>query len=466
MSKRKKTFFTLLSIFLLAFLAANLDFPLYFNQGADFMNSKLKIQEAKYKIPHFLDKPFKLGLDLQGGAHLLYQADLSKVDQKDKGAAMEGLRDVIERRVNYFGVAEPLVQVEGERLVVELAGIQSVSDAIKMIGQTPLLEFKEQRSPEETQKILDKQKEVQGKGIEEIQKISDWELAFEDPYFQATTLTGQYLKKADIAFDETTGKPLVQIQFNDEGAKLFHDLTAKNVEKQIAIYIDQKLISAPRVQEAISGGKAQITGDFTIEEAKYLARNLNAGALPVPIHLISQESVGPILGKVSLDHSLRAGLIGSLGVVLFMIFFYRFPGVLASFALLIYTALVLAIFKLVPVTLTLSGIAGLLLSIGMAVDANILIFARMHEELKQKKSFTVAVEEGFRRAWPSIKDSNLNSLIVCAILFTFTTSFVKGFALTLGIGILASMFSAIFVTRYFLRIFEGSRLEKINWMWR
>jgi len=242
-------------------------------------------------------------------------------------------------------------------------------------------------------------------------------------------------------------------------------LTSRNVGKQLAIYIDQALISAPTVQDAITGGKAQITGKFTLDQAKKLARDLNTGALPVPIKLISQDTVGPILGKISLEQSLKAGIIGFFGVIVFMVIFYRFPGILASLALLIYVSLVLAIFKLIPVTLTLAGIAGFLLSIGMAVDANILIFSRMREELNQGKSFNNGVEEGFKRAWPSIRDSNFNSLIVCLILFIFATSFIKGFAFTLSIGILASMFSAIFITRMLLRFFVGTPLEKIKWIW-
>lgn len=386
--------------------------------------------------------------------------------QVTKSEAMSGLRDVIERRVNLFGVTEPVVQVQKERLIVELAGIKDVNEAIKMIGQTPYLEFKEERSSEETQKILDKQKEIQGKTIEEIQKIPDWQLGLEDPYFKSTSLTGRYLKKAELGFDQNTYQSLVLLEFNDEGAKIFEELTAKNVGKRLAIYIDQNPISAPVVQEKISGGKAQITGKFTVEEAKELARNLNAGALPVPIKLISQQTVGPILGKISLEQSLKAGVFGFLAVILFMIIFYRLPGILASLALGIYVVLVLSLFKSIPVTLTLAGIAGFILSIGMAVDANILIFSRMREELSQGKSFSVSVEEGFRRAWSSIRDSNFNSLIVCLILFTVATSFIKGFALTLSIGILLSMFSAIFITRILLMLFINTKLEKIMWFWR
>jgi preprotein translocase subunit SecD len=449
MSNKKKNLINIALILVLAFFAFNLCYPVYYNQGADYLNVKFGL-----KIPHFWNKPFILGLDLQGGAHLLYQADLSKIGEADKSGAMAGLKDVIERRVNLFGVSEPVVQVQGDRLVVELAGVLDVSEAIKMIGQTPLLEFREQK---------DNFDEINANN----QKISEGTATgtLEDP-FLATALTGQYLKSATVAFDQTTYQPMVSLQFNEEGAKLFEQITEKNVDKIIAIYIDNQLISAPKVNEKISGGKAQISGSFTVDEAKTLARNLNAGALPVPITLVSQQTVGPSLGKVSLEKSLKAGLYGLLAIILFMIILYRLPGIVASLALIIYVALVLAVFKLVPVTLTLAGIAGFLISIGMAVDANILIFARMKEELGQGKNLDTAVQEGFKRAWPSIRDSNFNTIIVTLILFGFATSFIKGFALTLLLGVLVSMFSAIVITRNFLRVFIGTWFEKINWLWK
>ena len=471
-------------IFVLAVFAVNFSYPNYWNQTADFFNTKYPILNTKYQIPHFLDRPFKLGLDLQGGTHLLYEADLSKIAEEDYDSSMQGLRDVIERRVNLFGVQEPIVQVQEThnhyRLIVELAGIKDPAQAIKMIGQTPFLEFKEQKIEAETQRILDKQKEIQektktlqeqGKTREEIEaelmKIENWQLAMEDPYFQATSLTGKYLKKAELGFDQTTTyEPLVLIQFNGEGAKIFKDLTSQNVGKPLAIYIDGLLISAPTVQETIAGGKAQISGKFTLEEAKELSRNLNAGALPVPITLISQQTVGPTLGAVSLEKSLKAGIFGFLAIILFMLLFYRLPGLLASLSLVIYIALILSLFKLIPVTLTLAGIGGFLLSIGMAVDANILIFSRLREELKQGKSFALSIEDGFKRAWPSIRDGNLTTLVVALILFGFGSSFVKGFALTLSLGILISMFSAIFITQNFLRCFAATRLEKIKSLWK
>jgi len=462
---RKRNWVITVFIFLLALLAINLSYPKYLNLAVDFINNQqLKIGSFKISFPHFWNVPFHLGLDLQGGIHLVYEADLSKVEEKDKANAMAGLRDVIERRINYFGVQEPIVQVQGQRLIVELAGVFDPNQAIELIGKTPFLEFREQKSEEEIKKIEEKRKEVEGKSFEEMQKIDQWWLAFEEP-FSPTNLTGQYLKRAELVYDPNTYQPAVSLQFDSEGAKIFEELTEKNVGKPLAIYIDNQLISAPRVQEKISGGRAQITGQFTVDYARELARNLNAGALPVPIKLISQQNVGPVLGKLSLEQSLKAGIFGFLVVVLFMIIFYRLPGILASLALTIYVFILLALFKLIPVTLTLAGIAGFILSIGMAVDANVLIFARFREELRQGKNFAVSLEEGFRRAWPSIRDGNLTTLIVAGILFGFGTSFIKGFALTLSLGILVSMFSAIVVTKNFMEIFKGKKLEKINWLW-
>ena len=432
---KKKTYFIVVAIFLLAFLAGNFVFPQFL------------------RIPYLPKRDFKLGLDLQGGVHLLYQADLSRLAEKEKSGAMAGLRDVIERRVNLFGVREPLVQIQGEKLIVEIAGIIDPAQAIKQIGQTPFLEFKEQK--ENYQEILEKNKELIEAGKEG---------QIEDP-FQSTNLTGRYLKKAELGFDPTTNLPLVLLQFNDEGAKIFEELTTRNVGKKLAIYIDQIPISAPVVQEKISGGKAQISGNFTIKEAKELVRNLNTGALPVPITLISQQSVGPTLGKISLAQSLKAGFFGFLAIIIFMTLLYRLPGFLASLALAIYALLVLSLFKLIPVTLTLAGIGGFILSIGMAIDANILIFSRMREELKKGKNFSQSLEEGFSRAWPAIRDGNITTLIVAAILFSFGTSFIKGFATTLSLGILISMFSAIFITKNFLWCFVGTKFEKVKLLW-
>lgn len=398
----------------------------------------------------FFIRPYHLGLDLQGGTHLLYRADFTNFQGASQADAMAGLRDVIERRVNLFGVNEPVVQVETSgseyRLIVELAGVRDIREAIRLIGETPLLEFKEQRSPAETTAMLDAQKKGNELG--------------QDPYFKPAELTGRALKNAQLQFDQTTNAPIISVEFNGDGASLFETITARNIGKPIGIYLDGSLLSAPTVREKISGGKAQITGQFTIAQAQELVRHLNSGALPVPITLVNQQSVESSLGAESLARSLKAALIGFLAIALFMIFWYRLPGLVAVVALLIYTAIVLSLFKLIPVTLTAAGIAGFVLSLGMAVDANILIFARTKEELRKGKGLEQSISEGFLRAWTSIRDSNISSLITAAILYWLGTSIVKGFALTLALGILVSMFSAISVSRTFLLAIVTPALER------
>jgi protein-export membrane protein SecD len=466
-----------IGVVILAIFTGLFAYPNYFNQGVDFVNQKMS-----WTLPHFWEKDYSFGLDLQGGVTLTYQADLSSV-ATDKSDAMSSLRDVIERRVNLFGVSEPVVQIQGEdRLIVELPGVTNVEQAIKMIGETPYLEFDEQRADEESAIIIDKIKELQTVQEQggDISTVEDWTLALQNPYFKATDLTGKYLEKATVVFDSTTNKPKIQLKFNDEGAKLFAEITARNVGKQLAIYldnyaiidttgdgkIDNSDIYAPTVQSEITGGEAVITSpEMTTQTANSIASRLNSGALPVKIGSpISQETVGPTLGSASLQKSLMAGIYGLLAVAIFMIIFYRLPGLLASITLIIYVAINLSIYKLIPVTLTMAGIGGFILSIGMAVDANILIFARMKEEIKQGKGLVQAIDEGFKRAWPSIRDSNFNTLIVCAILFTFATSFIKGFAFTLALGTIISLFSAIFVTRILLMVFVGKGVEKAKWL--
>lgn len=456
--KRKGRLWLVL-IFILALAAGFFCYPQLWDKGADFLNNEkkdIKILSALPDIPHFKKVPFRLGLDLRGGTHLVYEADLSNIKKENYSEAMEGVRDVIERRVNIFGVTEPLVQTNkaGDHycLIVELAGIKDIQQAIKMIGETPSLDFREERSESERNEILEAQKQNQR--------------LFEDPYFKPTMLTGRYLKNAQLNFDPNTYQPLVNLQFDNEGAKIFEELTTKNVGKRLAIYLDGVPISIPQVKEPIAGGRAQITGKFSMEEAKELVQRLNAGALPVPIKLISQKTVGPILGEISLRESLKAGIFGFLAIFLFLIIFYRIPGFFASLSLSIYLFILLASFKLIPVTLTLGGIAGFLLSMGMAVDANILIFSRMREELKEGRSYFVSIEEGLRRAWPSIRDGNLTTILVGLILFIFGTGFVKGFALTLVIGNLVGMFTAIIITNNFLKLFPKDKSPKLGWLWR
>ena len=442
MSKNYRT--KSLVIFLVSLFLFFLVYPAPFNRMADQVG-----------LPHFFNIPFRLGLDLLGGTHLVYKADLSNlVGGQSVSDAMEGVRDIIERRVNIFGVAEPLVQVEGkDRLVVELAGIKDISQAIKLIGETPFLQFKEERPETEREEILNAQKE--NKRLNE------------DPYFIDTLLSGKYLNGARVVFNSGAsqlGGVEVSLELNREGAEIFKTLTEKNLNKRLAIFLDGVLISAPTVQSVIPDGKAVITGNFSIKEAKELTTRLNAGALPVPISLISQESIGASLGQESLTKSLKAGVYGLILVALFMVLFYKLPGLASVAALLVYTLVVLSFYKIIPVTLTLAGIAGFILSLGMAVDANILIFARMREELKAGKPLTLAFDEGFRRAWLSIRDSHVATLIGAFVLYFFTTSIVKGFALTLGIGVLMSLFSAIAVTRTFLGIFIGPKLENKKWL--
>jgi protein-export membrane protein SecD len=653
---RNKVWWAFIFVLILGIAGGLVAFGNYYNQAID--NYKLLFP------PKVKEIPFRLGLDLLGGSQLVYDADVSAVPAGEQGQAAEGARDVIERRVNVFGVSEPLVQVnrtsDGKyRIIVELAGIKDIREAIKKIGETPLLEFKEQRteaptlSPEQKKEIEDYNKtakiraeEVLGKllsggdfaalareysedletkadggsvdwvakneapdvakaaesigvgktsrdlvtttegyellkveekrlkevkashilicyqGAEKcegnltkeqayakIKELKDkatpanfaqlakdnsteagakesggdlgwfakgamvepfekavWEqkvgtisfvvetkfgyhiifkadenpeyklshiliktksaeaLLGEDAQWKNTELTGRNLKRASVQFNPQDNTPQVSLEFDEEGAKLFEEITGRNVGKPVAIFLDGYAISVPNVNEKITGGQAVITGNFSVIESRELAKRLNAGALPVPITLVNQQTIGASLGQASVDNSLKAGIVGLILVALFMIIYYRFLGFLSVISLLIYGLLSLAIFKLWPVTLTLSGIAGFILSIGMAVDANILIFERLKEELRAGKSLSSAIQEGFSRAWPSIRDSNFTTLLTCIVLIEFSTSAIKGFAVTLMLGVLLSMFSAITVTRTLLRMFSERWFEKHHWL--
>ncbi|MFA6410710.1 MAG: protein translocase subunit SecD [Candidatus Buchananbacteria bacterium] len=551
MSEQNKIKIALLGIFLLTVSSVILVFP-------------QAIEKSGLPVPKIMNQPFRLGLDLQGGTHLLYSADISKIPAADQTSAIEGVRDVIERRVNSFGVAEPVIQTtkstEGWRIIAELAGVSDVNQAINMIGETPLLEFKEPNPNPQVQLTDAQKKELEdtnlkakttanevlakalkpkadfaalakqysedpgskdnggdlgfaGRGtyvpefetacfdklkVGEITKElvktgygyhiikKDQEKTEGDKYqvrcshiliktksetdFGApaeewlyTGLTGQQLKKALVEFDPNTKAPQVSLEFNDEGTELFGAITKRNVGKPVAIFLDGTAISTPTVQEAIMDGKAVINGKFTIQESKILAQRLNAGALPVPITLISQQTIGASLGNESVQKSLQTGIISFIIICLFMIGYYRLPGVTASIALLFYALVVLAIFKILNVTLTLPGIAGFILSLGMAVDANVLIFERFKEEIKKGKTLTMALNEGFKRAWSSIFDGHVSTLISCVILMGFTTSLVKGFAITLAVGTLMSLFSAVFVTRVIL--LEIVKFKIFNHLW-
>ena len=396
-----------------------------------FTRPDLNINFGKVSIHKNFD--LVLGLDLAGGSHLVFEADLSGIEAERRETAISGVRNVIERRVNLFGVSEPNIQIstfEGkERINVELPGVNNTKDAINLIGRVAFLTFAE----------------VECEGDKQTLKL--------------TNLTGADLKSATVVFDQTTGKPAVSLEFTSEGANKFEDLTGKNVGKPLPILLDGQLVSAPVVQEKIIGGNAQITGTFTLDEAKNLAIQLNAGALPVPVKLVEQRTVGATLGSESIKASVKAGIVGLVMVLLFMILSYGKLGLVADVALIIFGILTLALYKLIPVVLTLPGIAGFLLSVGMAVDSNILIFERFKEERKRRPIYD-ALEVSFGRAWDSIRDANIATLVTAFILanpldwsFLHTSGPVRGFAITLALGIGISLFTGIVVSRNLLRVF-------------
>jgi len=498
-----------------------------------------------------------LGLDLQGGVHLVYQADMSGIEKGQEMESLKGIQNVIEKRVDVYGVSEPIIQTaksgENYRLIVELAGVRNVEEAKNVIKETPLLEFKEQKgeqpqlSEEQLTQIVEVNEGQEKKAEELLQKalngddfaqlakdnsedtsaeqggdlgffkrgamVEEFErVAFNEdlqvdevysevvksqfgyhiikktkeqgegddkeiqashillkridpiqmqamlqPEYESTGLTGQQLERAQMTFNPQTNQPEVSLEFNNEGTEMFKEITERNIDKQVAIFLDGEIISAPVVQDVIRDGRAVINGKFTLQEGKELAQRLNAGALPVPIKLISQQSVEATLGKTSLEKSLKAGLMGLVSVGIFMVLYYRILGVAAVFALTIYTFLMVAILKVssltpLSITLTLAGIAGFILSIGMAVDANILIFERIKEEIKKGRDLKSATSEGFRKAWPSIRDGNFSTILTALILILFGTGFIKGFAITLTIGVLVSMFTAIVITRVILNL--------------
>jgi SecD/SecF fusion protein len=397
---------------------------------------------------------FTLGLDLKGGSYLVYQADLTKKDpSQTDDEAMQGVLQKIERRVNAYGVTEPIIQRQGnDRIVVQLPGVKDINEAVKLIGQTAQLDFREEKLDANGQPVIDENGNPEW--IKAMAKGSDG---------MEKELTGQYLKpNSQVNLEQQTNKPEVAFEWNSEGAILFEEITQRNLKKPLGIFLDNQLISAPTVQSVIKE-KGVITG-LSLDDAKNLAIQLNSGSLDVPLTVIQQMDVDSTLGADSLNKSLLAGEIGLAAVILFMLVYYRMPGLVASIALVIYGSLVLAIFKIIPVTLTLPGIAGFIISIGMAVDANVLIFERTKEELRAGRTLGAAVEEGFKRAWPSIRDSNISTFITCIVLYWFGNTFgafmVKGFALTLFIGVAVSMFSAIMVTRVFLRALMGSGMVK------
>jgi preprotein translocase subunit SecD len=443
---------TRITAFIILLLGVGVGFFVYKSEMAHrtLAPEKTAVGLAKY--------PFRLGLDLKGGTHLVYKADVSVIDTLEIKNSMSALRDVVERRVNIFGVSEPVIQVQSggfsnqgeERLIIDLPGVTDVSKAIEMIGQTPVLDFRiENPEPQKAEEVT----------VGEDGKVNvDVEYS---PYIK-TELTGRYLDKATLDFNQTTGEPTVSLVFDDEGAKLFEKITSENVGKTVAIYLDGEPISTPVVNEAIAGGQAQITGNFTPIEARTLVGRLNSGALPVPISLVSTQTIGPSLGTEATSAGVKAALIGFLAIALFLIIWYRLPGLVAVIALTIYVFLMLTIFKMLPVTLTAAGIAGFIISIGIAVDANVLIFERIKEELRGGDEVSDSIHQGFKRAWLSVRDSNISSIITAIILFRFGTALIQGFALVFLIGVIVSLISAVTVTRLFLYSFNFKHKSKFT----
>ncbi|MDD2258010.1 MAG: protein translocase subunit SecD [Patescibacteria group bacterium] len=482
----------------------------YYNQFTDYLSEKTNNTIVLPKGP---EPRFVLGLDLQGGTQLTYEADVSGIPEAERSSSLEGVRDIIERRVNSTGVAEPIIQVNRSmagdyRVIVELAGVKKADEAIKIIGETPLLEFQELKDQPATSQEI----QINENGEAELVLGEEASNGLLEPELINTELSGRNLKKASLRFDPNDGSPMVALEFDSEGAKMFEEITERNIGKTVAIVLDGYVISAPVVNEKIPNGEAVISGSFSIEEAKLLVQRLNTGALPVPITLIGQQTVEASLGQESIDNSLKAGLIGFLLVVIFLIFYYRYPGFLAALSLFIYILAVLAIFKAMPwwlisiylltlfslfvatlkdlkifdgtlsvimfivvgvfliyyaqtpVTLTLAGITGFILSIGMAVDANILIFERLREELRVGKPLKIAIDSAFSRAWPSIRDGNLTTILICFVLMSFGTGLVKGFGATLFLGVAISMLSNIVITSILIKWTATKWLEKQSWL--
>jgi len=445
--KNPRLFFWL--IIVLTLISLFIVVPSFNNLSIGPLKTKLSFNQQdllrKVGIRNTMD--FRKGLDLQGGTSVTLMADMKGISVDKRDDALNSAKMVIEKRVDLFGVTEPIVEtskVGSEyRIIVELPGVTNLDQVKNLIGTTAQLTFWEQGATGSAQ-IAPKTNIPLGLT----------QILGSNP--KQTNLTGNDLQSTAVTFNQNTGKPQVQLIFTSSGSQKFADITKRNVGKVVAIALDNQVIEAPRVDEPILSGDAVITGNFTVDTAKTLSTSLNAGALPVPLITLQSNVIGPTLGMSSLQKSLFAGLLGFLIIVIFMVVLYGSLGAIASLALIIYTLLVLAIFKassLSPyaITLTLSGIAGFILSIGMAVDANILIFERMKEEMRQGKSRKSAIEVGFSRAWTSIRDSNIATLITSAVLYKFGTGTVQGFALVSAIGVLVSMFSAIVVTRTFLR---------------
>ncbi|MGM0500965.1 MAG: protein translocase subunit SecD [Bacillota bacterium] len=371
-----------------------------------------------------LNESINLGLDLQGGTHVVLEAQDTE-DVKVDEDAMDRVRSVIKQRVNGMGLTEPVIQLQGDkRIIVELPGVEDPNEAIKTIGRTAQLKFKNEA--------------------------------------EDTLMTGDKVKDAEAGFGSEYNRPVVVMELTDEGKAKFAEITRNNIGRRVGIYLDDQLLTNPQVEEEINRAKARITGFEDVEEAQKVALQIRSGALPVPVEVVENRTVGPILGQMSIDKSVKAGIIGLILIVIFMTLVYRLPGVLAAVALAFYSVIVLGVLSGLNATLTLPGIGGLILSIGMAVDANVIIFERIKYEYQQGKTIKAAVESGFKRAFRAILDSNVTTLITVVVLAYFGTGTVKGFAITLGIGILASMFTAIIVTRMLIDTALDTNMLKEN----
>lgn len=449
-----KTFFVTVFAGLLAFLLLWINLPASipynFSIGVRQFKGEITRPRVVFEVDgrqRVQDFSLRLGLDLQGGSSLIFEADTSRVSKADLQDALDSARDIIERRVNLFGISEPSIRTlksgETYRIAVDLPGIQNMAEAVELIGSTAQLTFQEFSTPEA---VLSNSEEATA--------------AARLPTFIETGLTGSDVRKASVQFNPENGQPEVLLEFKDQGRQKFAEISRRNVGRQVAILLDQEVLSAPVIQTPILDGNAVISGNFTIDSAKQFAIAINSGALPLPITLVEQRNVGPTLGAVEVQRSVFAGIAGLIAVMVFMVAYYGRLGLIACAGLLIYGLITLAVFRAIPIVLTLPGIAGFILSIGMAVDANILIFERIKEEIRKGREFRQAVRLGFGRAMDAIKDANITTLLVAFILFNplgwdFLPQFglVRGFALTLAIGVVVSLFTGIFITRKLIQFF-------------
>lgn len=452
----RKTITSLVLILLLAAVALYLVVP---SQHPEWLKRLLVWQPETARSLEFMQ-----GLDLQGGLQLSMVADVP-AGQELSVETMRAAAQVVEGRVNALGLSEPVVQVQGtRRIIVELPGIADPEQAIDTIRDTALLEFAEPPAGAGEAEL------TPGRVVSTTYGMG--EDATVPPGYYKTILIGDALDSAFNTVDETTGQPMVIVRFKAADTQRFYEYTRNNIGRPLCMVLDKTILSCPTIRDAIPNGEAQISGGFTSESAQQLAIQLRYGALPVPLKIESYRAIGPSLGAISVEKSIRAGVVGLLVVFLFMLIYYRLNGLAADLALALYVLLNLLLYKLLPVTLTLPGIAGFLLSAGMAVDANILVFERMKEELRHGRSLARGAEAGFSRAWTSVRDSNLATLLTCAILWffgnAFAASLVKGFALTLALGTLINMFTALIVTRTFVRVALGllgeERVRRHPWL--